>query len=193
MQKSGIFDVRFSGSVFTSIKLLKEIALLLIISVILLYFILAAQFESLVQPLIVLMEIPIDIAGALFVLFIAGQSLNLMSAMGMVIMSGIIITDSILKLDVINHLRKEGYTLLNAIRTGGHRRLRAIIMTSLTSILAMLPLLFSNDLGGELQKPFTYALIGGMIVGTLVSLYLVPLVYWYLYRNEGINDRRIKK
>ncbi len=188
VQKTGILDVRFSGSLFSNIRLLKEIGLLLIISVMLLYFILAAQFESLVQPLIVLMEIPIDIAGALFVLFIAGQSLNLMSAMGMVIMSGIIITDSILKLDVINHLRKEGYALSDAIRTGGHRRLRAIIMTGLTSILAMLPLLFSNDLGSELQKPFSYALIGGMTVGTLVSLYLVPLVYWYIYKNEGIKE-----
>ncbi len=186
VQKSGVFDVRFSGSVFSNLKLLKEIGILLIISVLLLYFILAAQFESLVQPLLVLMEIPIDIAAALLVLYIAGQSLNLMSAMGMVIMCGIIITDSILKLDVINQLRKEGYPLLEAIRTGGHRRLRAIIMTSLTSILAMLPLLFTNDLGSELQKPFSYALIGGMVVGTVVSLFLVPLVYWYIYRNEEI-------
>jgi multidrug efflux pump subunit AcrB len=188
VQKTGILDVRFSGSLFSNIRLLKEIGLLLIISVMLLYFILAAQFESLVQPLIVLMEIPIDIAGALFVLLISGQSLNLMSAMGMVIMSGIIITDSILKLDVINHLRKEGYSLSDAIRTGGHRRLRAIIMTGLTSILAMLPLLFSNDLGSELQKPFSYALIGGMTVGTIVSLFLVPLVYWYIYKNEGVKE-----
>ena len=183
-----MFDVRFSGSVFTNIKLLKEIGILLIISVLLLYFILAAQFESLVQPLLVLMEIPIDFAAALMVLYVTGQSLNLMSAMGMVIMTGIIITDSILKLDVINQLRYEGYPLLEAIRTGGHRRLRAIIMTSLTSILAMIPLLFSNDLGSELQKPFSYALIGGMVVGTVVSLYLVPLVYWYIYRNEKVKE-----
>ena len=184
--KSGSLDVRFSGSLFSNMVLLKEIGVLLVISVLLLYFILAAQFESLSQPLLVLMELPIDIAGALVVLYISGQSLNLMSAMGMVIMSGIIITDSILKLDVINHLRKEGYSLIDAIRTGGHRRLRAIIMTSLTSILAMLPLLFTNDMGSELQKPFSYALIGGMVVGTFVSLYLVPLTYWFIYRKEGI-------
>lgn len=190
VQKSGMFDVRFSGSVFSNLKLLKEIGILLIISVLLLYFILAAQFESLVQPLLVLMEIPIDIAAAILVLYVAGESLNLMSAMGMVIMCGIIITDSILKLDVINQLRKEGYPLIEAIRTGGHRRLRAIIMTSLTSILAMIPLLFSNDLGSELQKPFSYALIGGMVVGTVVSLYLVPLVYWYIYRNEEMKKLR---
>lgn len=186
VKKTETLDVSFSGSVFSNMKLLKEIGVLLIISVLLLYFILAAQFESLIQPLLVLMELPIDIAGALLVLYISGQSLNLMSAMGLVIMCGIIITDSILKLDVINHLRKEGYSIMDAIKTGGHRRLRAIIMTSLTSILAMLPLLFTNDMGSELQKPFSYALIGGMVIGTLVSLYLVPLVYWYVYKNEGI-------
>ncbi len=186
LKKAETLDVRFSGSVFTNLKLLKEIAALLVVSILLLYFILAAQFESLTQPLLVLMELPIDVAGALVVLYIAGQTLNLMSAMGMVIMCGIIITDSILKLDVINHLRKEGYSLMDAIKTGGHRRLRAIIMTSLTSILAMLPLLFTTDMGSELQKPFSYALIGGMVVGTMVSLYLVPLVYWYIYKNETI-------
>jgi multidrug efflux pump subunit AcrB len=190
VRKSGVFDVRFSGSVFSNLTLLKEIGVLLIISVLLLYFILAAQFESLVQPLLVLLEIPIDFAAAIVVLYITGQSFNLMSAMGMVIMTGIIITDSILKLDVINQLRKEGYPLMEAIRVGGHRRLRAIIMTSLTSILAMLPLLFTNDLGSELQKPFSYALIGGMVVGTVVSLFLVPMVYWYIYRNEGVKELR---
>lgn len=190
VRKSGVFDVRFSGSVFSNLTLLKEIGILLIISVLLLYFILAAQFESLVQPLIVLLEIPIDFAAAIVVLYIAGQSFNLMSAMGMVIMTGIIITDSILKLDAINQLRKEGYPLIEAIREGGHRRLRAIIMTSLTSILAMLPLLFTNDLGSELQKPFSYALIGGMVAGTFVSLFLLPLMYWYIYKNEGINAQR---
>lgn len=188
VRQSGVFDVRFSGSVYTNLKLLREMGVLLIVSVLLLYFILAAQFESLVQPLLVLMEIPIDFAAAIVVLYVTGQSFNLMSAMGMVIMTGIIITDSILKLDVINTLRKEGYPLMEAIRVGGHRRLRAILMTALTSILAMLPLLFTNDLGSELQKPFSYALIGGMVVGTIVSLFLVPLVYWYIYRNEGMKE-----
>jgi multidrug efflux pump subunit AcrB len=107
-----------------------------------------------------------------------------MSVIGIVIMSGIIINDSILKIDVINQLRKEGYPLIEAIWEGGHRRLRAILMTSLTSVLAMIPLLFSNDLGSELQKPFSYALIGGMVIGTIVSLFFVPLVYWYIYRKH---------
>lgn len=183
--KNKDYNVDFSGSLFTSSKMLKELGIVLIISVLLLYFILAAQFESLVQPFLVLLELPIDFAGALIFLYLLGESLNLMSLIGIIIMSGIIINDSILKLDVINRLRKEGYPLLEAIKTGGHRRLRAILMTSLTSILAMIPLLFSNDLGSELQKPFSYGLIGGMAIGTVVSLYLVPLVYWYIYRKSN--------
>ncbi len=100
-------------------------------------------------------------------------------------MTGIIITDSILKLDVFNQLRKQGYSLTEAIREGGHRRLRAIVMTTLTSILAVLPLLFSSDMGSELQKPFSYALIGGIAMGTLVSLFIVPLIYWFIYRKSA--------
>lgn len=183
VKESSLFEVRYTGSLFSDMKLLREMGFLLLISVLLLYFILAAQFESLIQPLIVLSEIPADIAAALFTLLIAGQTLNLMSAIGMVIMTGIIITDSILKLDAFNKLRQQGYSLEEAIREGGQRRFRAIVMTALTSILAVLPLLFSNDLGSELQKPFSYALIGGMTMGTIVSLFIVPLIYWLIYRN----------
>ncbi|NJO68331.1 MAG: efflux RND transporter permease subunit, partial [Bacteroidetes bacterium] len=186
VSKNKNYNVGYSGSLFTSSKMLRELGIVLIISVLLLYFILAAQFESLKQPFLVLLELPIDFAGALIFLYLLGESLNLMSAIGIIVMSGIIINDSILKLDVINQLRKEGYPLLDAIKIGGHRRLRAILMTSLTSILAMIPLLFSNDLGSELQKPFSYGLIGGMVIGTIVSLYLVPLAYWYIYRNEEL-------
>lgn len=184
VSKTKVFNVNYSGSLFSSMKMLNELGIILIISVLLLYFILAAQFESLVQPLLVLLELPIDFAGAIIVLYLTGHSLNIMSVIGIVIMSGIIINDSILKIDVINQLRKEGYPLMEAIWEGGHRRLRAILMTSLTSVLAMIPLLFSNDLGSELQKPFSYALIGGMIIGTVVSLFFVPLVYWYIYRKH---------
>ncbi|RPH29666.1 MAG: efflux RND transporter permease subunit [Bacteroidales bacterium] len=187
VSQSKVFNVSYSGSLFSSMKMLNELGIILLISVLLLYFILAAQFESLVQPLLVLLELPIDFAGAIIVLYLFGHSLNIMSVIGIVIMSGIIINDSILKIDVINQLRKGGCSLMEAIWEGGHRRLRAILMTSLTSVLAMIPLLFSNDLGSELQKPFSYALIGGMIIGTVVSLFFVPLVYWYIYRKYDKN------
>jgi multidrug efflux pump subunit AcrB len=174
----------FKGQVYENKKLIKEMMVVLLISVILLYFILAAQFESLTQPLIVLLEIPIDIAGALLLLSLFGESLNIMSAIGIIVMMGIIINDSILKIDTINRLRRqEGMGLIDAIHEGGNRRLRPIIMTSLTTILALVPVFFGHSMGVELQRPLALAIIGGLGIGTLVSLYFIPLVYWFIYRS----------
>jgi multidrug efflux pump subunit AcrB len=182
IKKEGGFDVAFSGSYFSNKKMISELIVVLLISILLMYFILAAQFESFLQPFIVLAEIPIDIAFALVTLWLLGHTLNLMSAIGIVVSCGIIINDSILKIDLINELRKQGLPLMEAIHTAGHRRLRAIIMTMLTSILAMVPMLFTNDLGSELQKPLAIAMISSMLIGTLVSLGIIPLIYWRIYR-----------
>ncbi|HEX3006859.1 MAG TPA: efflux RND transporter permease subunit, partial [Bacteroidales bacterium] len=181
-------DVQFSGSLMKSRKLIAELSIVLIISLLLLYFILAAQFESLTQPFIVLLELPADITGALFLLWITGGTLNIMSGIGIIIMSGVIINDSILKVDTINQLRSQGLPLMEAIGTGGKLRLGSILMTAMTTMLAVVPFFFGNDLGSSLQKPLSLALIGGMLVGTLVSLFFVPLVYWSIYRNEKVKD-----
>ncbi|MDR3235281.1 MAG: efflux RND transporter permease subunit [Prevotellaceae bacterium] len=179
------WDVDFSGSFFSNRKMINELIVILIISILLMYFILAAQFESFLQPLIVLLEIPIDIAASLALLLVLGHSLNLMSAIGIVVTCGIIINDSILKVDVMNQLRRDGYAIMDAIHEAGRRRLNAILMTSMTSVVCMLPLLFSSDMGSELEKPLAVATIGGMIIGTLVSLFVVPLVYWMIYRKRS--------
>lgn len=184
--ESGEWDTSFSGSFFSNRKMLDELVVILFISILLMYFILAAQFESFVQPLIVLLEIPIDVAFALLLLWLCGHTLNLMSAIGIIVTCGIIINDSILKLDAINELRKTGMPLLEAIHEAGRRRLRPIVMTSLTTIFAMVPLLFSFDMGSELQKPLSVAMIGAMVVGTLVSLFFIPLVYWFIYRKDEV-------
>jgi len=171
-------SVSFGGTIYTTQKLLGELGKVLIISVLLLYFILAAQFDSLILPLLILIEIPIDIAAAGFALWAFGSSLNVMSAIGMVVMSGIIINDSILKIDVINRLMKyEGMNMEDAMHEGGKRRFRSIVMTSMTTILALAPLFFSTGLGNELQKPLAITLIVGLLVGLPVSLYLVPYLY----------------
>jgi multidrug efflux pump subunit AcrB len=185
IRENNSWDVVFSGAFFSNKKMLGELVVVLLVSVLLMYFILASQFESFLQPLIVLAEIPIDIGFALVILLITGNSLNLMSAIGLIVTTGIIINDSILKLDMINELRKEGVELMEAIHTAGHKRLRAIVMTSLTTIFAMVPLLFSFDLGSELQKPLAIGMISTMVIGTSVSLFLVPLVYWGIYKEKG--------
>jgi len=177
------YEVSFTGSILSNRDLVKELSLIFAISLALLFFILASQFESLVLPLIVLMEIPIDVFGALLVLKLGGEGINLMSMIGMVVMTGIIINDSILKVDTMNQLVKEGYPVIRAITEAGHRRLKPILMTSLTSVLALVPLLFTSDLGSELQKPLALAVIGGMTLGTAVSLFLVPLAYYYLKKS----------
>jgi len=145
-----------------------------------LYFILASQFESLTLPLIVLLEIPVDLFGAFLFLKVGGSGINLMSMIGIVVMSGVVINDSILKVDTFNHLLKEGYSLQRALMLGGQRRLKPIVMTALTAILALLPLFFFGGMGTDLQKPMALTIVGGMIVGTLVSLYVVPLGFYYL-------------
>ncbi len=185
VEESPGWEVDFAGSIFSNAKMMQEMSVILLISVLLMYFILCAQFESFLQPLIVLLEIPLDTTFALLTLWICGHTLNLMSAIGIIVTCGIVVNDSILKLDAINELRKTGLPLLEAIHTAGVRRLRPIIMTSLTTIFAMVPMLFTSDMGSELQRPLAIAMIGSMVVGTLISIFLIPLIYWLIYRKHA--------
>ena len=190
----------FHGDYFDSREMIGELSMILLVAVMLLYFILAAQFESLVQPLIILSEVVLDVSVVMLVLWVMGESLNIMSMIGIVVMSGIIINDSILKVDTINRefrmkneerrmkneeLRMRNYALIKAIMIAGQRRLTPIIMTSLTTILALLPFLHKGDMGSALQYPLSLSLIIGMIVGTMVSLFFVPLVYFLIYRKRA--------
>lgn len=178
------WEVEFTGSIFSNQKMMQEMVIILLISILLMYFILCAQFESFLQPLVVLLEIPLDTAFALITLWVCGHTLNLMSAIGIIVTCGIVVNDSILKIDAINELRKAGMPLMEAIHTAGLRRLRPIVMTSLTTIFAMVPMLFTSDMGSELQRPLAIAMIGSMVVGTLISIFIIPLVYWLIYRKH---------
>ena len=155
-----------------------------ILAILLIYLILAAQFESIIQPLIILSEIVVDVFFVLLGLWLFGESLNIMSMIGLVVMSGIIINDSILKVDTINRLRKQGMPVLKAVFAGGHSRLKPIIMTSLTTILAIAPFLNRVDMGSDLQYPLSLSIIIGMTVGTLISLFFIPLIYYIIYRKR---------
>ena len=184
VNKDNYWNVSFGGSFFSNRKMMRELTVILLVSLLLMYFILCAQFESFLQPLIVLAEIPMDIAFGLLLLWATGHTLNLMSAIGIIVSCGIVVNDSILKLDAINELRREGVPLLEAIHTAGHRRLRAIIMTTLTTVFAMVPLFFTSDLGSEMQRPLSVAMISTMMVGLVISLFVIPLIYWFIYRKH---------
>jgi multidrug efflux pump subunit AcrB len=184
VSNNGMFEVSFSGAYFTTRELIREMIVILGISLLLLYFILAAQFESLKLPFIVLLEVPIDLFGAFIFLWIFGASINIMSMIGIIVMTGIIINDSILKIDTINRQRKAGSSMMHALHIAGKRRLKPILMTSITTILALIPFLVSSGMGADLQKPLALSIIGGMLFGTLVSIFVIPLMYYYLERSK---------
>ena len=180
---SGI-SVSFSGSYFKNQSLMRELLLILLVAIVLLYFILSAQFESLTQPFIVMLTIVFGITGALFMLWLFNDSLNIMSIIGMVVLIGILDNDSILKIDTMNR-SINSMTLIEAIKSSGKKRLKSQIMTFLTTILGLLPVLFSSGLGSELQKPLALSVIGGMCLGLFISLSFIPLIYWF-------SDRKMK-
>lgn len=173
-------EVGFSGSYFSNLELMGEMGIILLISIILLFFILAAQFESISIPWVVLIELPIDVAFATILLYVVGSSINAMSMIGFIVMGGIIINDSILKIDTVNQLRKEGMGLMDAIHEGGRRRLKPIVMTSLTTVIALMPQMMGSDLGAKLQLPLSLTMLGGMTIGVLVSLWIIPLMYYHV-------------
>lgn len=185
MKDNKHFFVSYTGEYFSSREMIWELVIIMFVAISLLYFILAAQFESTIQPLIILSEIVVDIFWVMFGLWVLGESINLMSLIGIVVMCGIIINDSILKVDTINRLRKDGYSVLRAVVTAGHSRLRPIIMTSLTTILAIAPFLNRVDMGSDLQFPMSLSIIIGMSVGTVVSLFFIPMAYYSIYKKRG--------
>ena len=178
------FEVDYAGSIFSRQQLANQLLVIGIIALLLLFFILAAQFESLWLPFIILFEVPVATAGAMLVLLATGQSLNLMSMIGLVVMAGIIINDSILKIDTINRLLRRGTPILRALMEAGHIRLKPIIMTSITTILALFPILFISGIGGQMQRPLAIAIMAGLAIGTLVSLYLLPSLYYSIYKTK---------
>jgi multidrug efflux pump subunit AcrB len=177
--------VDFSGSIDQTNRQNREILIIIGISIILLYFILAAQFNSVFQPIIVLLELPIDIGAGLLLLYLLGQTVNVMGLIGIVVMCGIVINDSIIKVDTVNRLRKEGYSVIHAVLVAGTRRLKPILMTSLTTILSLLPFMIFGGMGNEMQRPLAVALTGGLGVGTFVSLFFIPLAYYYVNRKKA--------
>lgn len=182
---NGNFEVSFTGAYFTNAEMIRQMAIVLLIALAMLFLILASQFESLVQPFIILSEIVIDLGFCLVFLWLTGTGINMMSLIGMVVVCGIVINDSILKIDTINKLVKQGMGVDSAIHEAGHRRLKAIIMTSLTTVLSVAPFLSRGNMGADLQFPMALVIIVGMTVGTLVSLFYVPAVYSFIYKRKS--------
>jgi multidrug efflux pump subunit AcrB len=182
------YSVTFHGKYFADKALFGDLIFIFLVSLLLLYFILAVQFQNFVHPIIVMLTIPLGIGGAVFILWLTDTSLNIMSAIGFVVVLGIIVDDPSLKIETINRLRhqyiKDGMTdkeaiLIKALHKAGEICLKPLLMVSLTTSLALLPVFFTNGIGNDLQKPLAYVIIGGLTIGTFVTLWFIPLAYWY--------------
>jgi multidrug efflux pump subunit AcrB len=149
----------------------------LIIAVLLVYLILMAQFASFVDPFIILMAIPPGLAGVVLILLFTGSTLNIMSLMGVIMMTGIVVSNSILIVEFATTLHKQGLPLLEAVIKSCKIRLRPILMTSLATLLGMIPMALGMEAGSEQYAPLARAVIGGLGVSVVVTVFLVPAVY----------------
>jgi HAE1 family hydrophobic/amphiphilic exporter-1 len=154
-----------------------------LLALLLVFMILAAQFESLVLPFVVLLAVPLSLIGAILLLGLTGSGLNTMSLIGIVVLIGIAVNDAIVKVDFIQQARAAGLPVRAAIEDAGRARLRPIVMTSMTTILGLLPMAIGLGSGAELRSPLAIAVIGGMITTTALTLFVVPVFYQCLARS----------
>jgi multidrug efflux pump subunit AcrB len=156
----------------------------LILSVILVYLILVAQFQSFLDPLLILLAVPTGLAGVLLILFLTGTTLNVMSLVGVVMMVGIVVSNSILIVDFTHRLREEGKPLREAVALACRVRLRPVLMTSLATLFGLIPMAMKFGTGSEAYAPLARAIIGGLAVSVVLTVYIVPAAYLLVYRKR---------
>jgi hydrophobic/amphiphilic exporter-1 (mainly G- bacteria), HAE1 family len=161
---------------------MSSLSFALILSIVLVYMVMASQFESLIHPFTILLTIPLAVVGSILIFFAMGKTLNIMALIGIIMLVGIAVNNSIILVDRINQLIREGQDRKDAIIQAGQQRIRPIIMTSLTTVLALLPLTFGFGESASLRSPMALAVIGGLVTSTLLTLVVIPCVYDILDR-----------
>ena len=183
------FSVEFTGQYFDDRQQIQQLWWIFAIVLFLLYIILCVQYEDLLLPLIVMLTIPLGISGGMFLLWLTGGTLNVMTAIGFIVILGLIVDDPILKVEVLQRVEKEycakGFTKSNEllekmIHEAGDICLKPLLLVSLTTSIAMVPVLWVGGIGNDLQKPMAYVIIGGLTVGTFFTTWFIPLAYWYI-------------
>jgi len=172
------YKMEFTGEEFKRKESMSNLSFALILSLILVFMVLAAQFESVIQPFIIMLTIPLAGVGTVLTFLLLGKPLNMMAYIGIIMLGGIAVNNAIILVDRINQLREGGMSIKEAIILGGSQRIRPIMMTSLTTILALLPLTIGIGESASLRAPMALAVIGGMISSTLLTLVVIPCVYW---------------
>ena len=167
-----------------------ELVVVLVLAALLMFLVLAGEFASFTIPLVVMLTVPLAGAGAVIFLWMTGQSLNAVSLIGIVVMIGMADNEAVVKLDAIRKFREAGHSIHDAILLGGQQRLRAIAMTSITTVTGVLPLVFGWGSGGALYQPLAAGIIGGSISALLVTFFLLPTAYAVLERRKTGDGRR---
>ena len=188
---SGI-SVVLAGDFDDQQKTFKDIFALLLLIILLVYIVMASQFESLGKPAVILLSIPFGLSGVVLALWITGTSLDMIGALGVVMLVGIVVKNGIVLVDYINLMRDRGHALNEAIALSGASRLRPVLMTAFTTLLGMLPMALSSGEGSEMWHPLGIVVIGGLLVSTFVTLIIVPVVYGLISRH-GERDKEEKR
>jgi HAE1 family hydrophobic/amphiphilic exporter-1 len=185
--------VTVRGSVEGMRKSFTSFSIGLILSIILVYLILMAQFASFIDPLIILLAVPPGITGVIVFLLLTGTTLNVMSLMGVVMMTGIVVSNSILIVEFTRSLRRIGMPIQEAVAMACRVRLRPVLMTSLATILGMVPMALALEAGSEQYAPLARAIIGGLTVSVIVTVYVVPAAYLWVHRKEEVRTPAVEE
>jgi HAE1 family hydrophobic/amphiphilic exporter-1 len=156
---------------------LQSLTFSLILSIILVYMVMSSQFESLIHPFTILLTIPLAVVGTIATFYWLQTPLNIMAIIGIIMLVGIAVNDAIILVDRINQLKRGGLSRYDAIVQAGQQRIRPILMTSMTTVLALLPLTFGFGESASLRAPMAWAVIGGLVTSTLLTLVVIPCVY----------------
>jgi HAE1 family hydrophobic/amphiphilic exporter-1 len=168
----------------------QQLGLALLAAVAIVYLVMVATFSSLIQPLILLISIPFAATGALGLLLLTDTPLGVPALIGMLLLVGVVVTNAIVLIDLINQYRKQGRSIQQSIIDGSRQRLRPILMTALATIFALSPLAFGITGGGFISQPLAIVVIGGLVSSTLLTLVIVPVLYWLI---EGRKERKALK
>ena len=187
---NGVY-IELSGSYEDQQESFADLGMLAVLIIILVYIVMAAQFESYAYPGIIMTSVPFAFTGIVLILWLTGTTLNIMSMIGAIMLIGIVVKNGIVLIDYIQLNRERGMSIRSAVVLGGKSRLRPIVMTSLTTILGMVPMAISAGEGAEMWKPMAIAVIGGLTFSTLVTLLFVPAMYC-LFAGAGVRNQRRK-
>lgn len=182
------YSTHIGGNVETQQDTFRDMGLLMALIVLLVYIVMASQFESLRMPAIIMFTIPFALSGVMIALWITGRSLDMIGALGLVLLVGIVVKNGIVLVDYINLMRERGYELNTAIQMSGRSRIRPVLMTAFTTILGMIPMAVSSGEGAEMWQPLGIVVIGGLTVSTFLTLFVVPVLYGIMSRH-GDRDK----